>query len=50
MTTRAAARQRQRRENARWRAAALPVSYTTTRDTTPAHGALIAGVPALILK
>jgi hypothetical protein len=34
MTTRAAARQRQRRENARWRAAALPVSYTTTRDTT----------------
>jgi hypothetical protein len=33
MTTRAAARQRQRREYARWRAAALPASYTTTGDT-----------------
>jgi hypothetical protein len=34
MTTRAAARQRQRRVNARWRAAALPGSYTTFWDTT----------------
>ena len=34
MTTRAAARQRKRRVNVRWRAAALPASYTTTRDTT----------------
>jgi hypothetical protein len=33
MTTRAAARQRQRRVYARWRAAALPASYTTIRDT-----------------
>jgi hypothetical protein len=39
MTTRAAARQRQRRVNARWRAAALPGSYTTFWDTTesPSH-------------
>lgn len=37
MTTRAAARQRQRRVNARWRAAALPASYTTCWDTTRPH-------------
>jgi hypothetical protein len=51
MTARAAARQRQRRVNARWRAAALPVSYTTRRDMThlprlaPGAGGPIAGVP-----
>jgi hypothetical protein len=38
-TTRAAVRQRQRRVNARWRAAALLVSYTTTWDTIRADRA-----------
>ena len=47
MTTRAAARQRQRRVNARWRAAALPGSYTTFRDTTraPAERWLLQAFP-----
>jgi hypothetical protein len=40
--TRAAARQRQRRVNARWRAVALPGSYTTFWDTTRCYCTTVA--------